>query len=188
MKKMFILAAACLWLFACNNEEKKDESKTDDTNKSASTSPEKKPASEILDLSAGDVIKKSFAAFSKGDVDGMTADFDDNIRYTWSGGDSVIGKKAVQDYYTGRLKLIKSINFSNEIVLPLQVNESQQPQVAPPGKWVLYWTAVDVTYNNGKNIKFWAHNVNHFNDAGKIDFVGQYIDRVPLMEATKGMK
>ncbi|HLG38892.1 MAG TPA: nuclear transport factor 2 family protein [Chitinophagaceae bacterium] len=186
MKKMFILAAACMLLFACS-DEKKEEAKTDDASKSDMSSTDKKPASELLDLSMADPVKKSFAAFAKGDVEAMTADYDDNIRYTWSGGDSAIGKKAVQDYYKGRWNLIQSLSFSNEIALPLQVNESQQPAVAPPGKWVLYWAQVDVTYKNGKKLTFWSHNVNHFNSAGKIDFVGQYIDTHPLREATKDL-
>ncbi|MGQ0739192.1 MAG: nuclear transport factor 2 family protein [Bacteroidota bacterium] len=187
MKKFFIAATACLLLIACNNE-KKDDKKTDDAGKTATTSgDEKKPATELLDISAGDAVKNSYAAFAKGDIDGMVADYDDNIRYTWSGGDSLIGKQAVKDYYTGRWKLIQSASFSKQIVLPLLVNESQQPDVAPPGKWVLYWHMADVTYKNGKNIKFWIHSVNHFNDAGKIDFIGQYIDRHPIMEATKDL-
>ena len=131
-------------------------------------------------------IKQLFAAFAKGDVNGLTANFDDNIRYTWSGGDSRIGKQAVKDYYASRVKIIQSISFSNEIVLPVQVNVSQSP-AAPVGKWVLYWTMADVTYKNGENIKFWMHNANHFNDAGKVDFVGQYMDRHPIMEATKDL-
>ena len=158
----------------------------DDGTKTTVSTDGKKPASVLLDLSVADPIKKSFAAFAKGDVDGMTADFDDNIRYTWSGGDSLIGKQAVKDYYNGRLKLIQSISYSNDIVLPIQVNESQSP-AAPVGKWVLYWTMTDVTYKNGKNLKFWMHSVNHFNDAGKVDFVGQYMDRHPIMEATKDL-
>jgi SnoaL-like domain len=187
MKRIFIIAAGCTILFACNNE-KKDDKKTDEAAATTATTSDKKAPTELLDMSAADPIKKSFAAFAKGDLDGMTADYADNIRYTWSGGDSAIGKQAVKDYYTGRWKLIQSINFSNEIVLPLMVNESQAPTVAPPGKWVLYWTQSDVTYKNGKKIMFWMHNVNHFNDAGKIDFVGQYIDRAPIMKATEGMK
>lgn len=184
MKKMFLLAAVAMLLFACSNE-KKDDAKTEGTSTSTMSSTDKKPAAELLDPSLADPIKKSFAAFAKGDIDGMTADYDDNIRYSWSGGDSAIGKKAVQDYYAGRRKLIESINFSGEIALPLQVNESQQPKYAPNGKWVLYWTMADVTYKTGKKINFWMHNVNHFNDAGKIDFIGQYIDRYPIIEATK---
>lgn len=188
MKKIFILATGCALILACNNEKKDDAKKTDEAGTSTASTETKKPASEILDLAAGDAVKKSFAAFAKNDIDGMVADYDDNIRYTWSGGDSAIGKTAVKEYYASRWKLIQSISFSNEIMLPLQVNESQAPKVAPPGKWVLYWAAADVTYKNGKNIKFWMHNVNHYNSAGKIDFVGQYIDRHPIIEATKGMK
>lgn len=186
MKKIFMLAVVCTLFFSCSDKKKSDDKKTDDS-KTTMSSDVKKPATELLDLSAAEPIKKSFAAFAKADVDGMTADYDDNIRYTWSGGDSLIGKQAVKNYYNGRWKLIQSLSYSNEIVLPLQVNESQQPQAAPNGKWVLYWAMVDVTYKNGKNLKFWMHNVNHFNDGGKIDFIGQYIDRHPIMEATKDL-
>ena len=175
-----------MFFFACKNE-KKDEGKMDDGKKEVMSTNDKKLATELLDLSAADPLKKSFAAFSKGDVDGMSADYDDNIRYTWSGGDSLKGKQAVKDYYAGRWKLIQSLSVSNEIVLPLMINESQQPQYAPTGKWVLYWAMVDVTYKNGKKLNFWMHNVNHMNDAGKIDYVGQYIDRHPIMEATKDL-
>ena len=185
MKKIFILATGCTLLFACNTE-KKDDKKMDDTTTTVSNG-DKKPASELLELTAADPIKKSFAAFSKGDIDGMTADFDDNIRYTWSGGDSLIGKKAVQDYYKGRWNVLESLSITEPIVLPIQVNESQS-KYAPTGKWVLYWALVNAKYKNGKNISFWMHNVNHYNDAGKVDFVGQYLDRHPIMEATKGMK
>ena len=186
MRKLFLIAAGSMILFACN-DKKSEEKKSDDAGKTMSSA-DKKPATEILDLSAADPIKNSLAAFAKGDLDGMTADYDDNVRYTWSSGDSAIGKKAVKEFYAGRWKLIDSISFSNDIKLPLRINESQQPQVAPPGKWVLYWVMTNVKYKNGKKLTFWQHSVNHFNDAGKIDFVGQYIDRYPIMEATKGMK
>jgi len=183
MRKIFILAASCMIFFACSN--KKDDKKKEEG--TTTTTDGKKPATELLAVSEGDLVKRSFDAFAKGDIDGMTADFDDNIRYTWSNGDSLIGKQAVKDYYKGRWNLIQSISFSNHIILPLQVNESQQPEVAPPGKWVLYWQMSDVTYKNGKNIKFWSHSVNHLNDAGKIDFAGLYMDRHPIIEATKDL-
>ncbi len=180
-----MLATCCTLLFACNNE-KKDEGKMDDGTTTPVLSGDKKPASELLDISAGDAVKASFEAFSKADIDGMTANYDDNIRYTWSGGDSAIGKQAVKDYYTGRWKMIESLKFSDHIILPVQVNESQTP-AAPPGKWVLHWAKVDVAYKNGKKISFWMHDVNHYNTAGKVDFVGQYLDRHPIMEATKDL-
>ena len=58
----------------------------------------------------------------------------------------------------------------------------------PPGNGYLYWAMLNVKYKNGKKINFWMHNVNHFNDAGKVDFVGQYLDSHQIIEATKGMK
>jgi hypothetical protein len=183
MKKLFILAAGCMILFACSNE-KKDETKTEGTTMSSG---DKKPATELLDLSAADVIKKSFAAFGKGDVDAIVADCDDNVRYVWSAGDSAVGKQQVKDFYAARLKLIDSLSFSSEIVLPIQVNESQQPEAVQTGKWVLYWAMVNVKYKNAKKLTFWLHSVNHFNDANKVDFTGFYYDRQPIMEATKDM-
>ena len=125
-------------------------------------------------------------AFGKGDVDGMTALYDDNIRYYWSSGDSIIGKKAVQDYWKSRWSIIDSLSFDEQITLPIQVNEPQVQSVQK-GKWVLYWSRANVKYKNGKKLTFWLHNVNHFNDAGKIDFTSHYYDRVPIMEATKGL-
>lgn len=187
MKKILFGVLISAFLFSCNNE-KKDDKKTDETTSTTKMADgDKKPASELLDVSAADPLKKSFAAFAKADMDGMVAVYDDNVRYTWSSGDSLVGKQAVKDYYAGRWKLIDSMTISNEIVLPVQVNESQQPKYAPAGKWVLYWAMVDVKYKNGKKITFWMHNVNHMNDGGKIDYVGQYIDRHQIMEASKDL-
>jgi len=186
MKKFLFGVVISAFLIACNSEKKDEPAKADDTTTAAATS-DKKPASELLDLSAGDAVKQSMEAFAKADIDGMTANFDDNIRYTWSSGDSLIGKKAVYDYYKGRWALIDSFSISEPIILPIQVNESQS-KYAPAGKWVLYWGMVNVKYKNGKKLMFWMHNVNHFNEAGKVDFVGQYIDRAPIAAATAGMK
>jgi hypothetical protein len=118
----------------------------------------------------------------------MTANFDDNVRYFFSGGDSLIGKQKVKDYYTGRWKLIDSIMYSENVVLPIRINESQSPKYATPGKWVLNWTFAHVKYKNGKWIHFWIHTDYYFNDAGKVSTVVQYIDFHPIREATKGMK
>jgi hypothetical protein len=70
--------------------------------------------------------------------------------------------------------------------VPLQVN-MQQSMYAPVGKWVLAWTFAHVKYKNGKKLDFWVHNVYHYNSANKIDFVGQYMDRRPIMEAAKSI-
>ena len=186
MRKFLLGVMISAFLVSCNNE-KKDEAKKADDRATAATTGDKKPASELLDLSAGESVKQSFEAFAKGDVEAMTANFDDNIRYTWSSGDSLIGKKAVADYYKGRWSIIDSVSVAEPIILPIQVNESQS-KYAPAGKWVLYWAMLNVKYKNGKKIGFWMHNVNHFNDAGKVDFIGQYIDRAQIAAATAGLK
>jgi hypothetical protein len=182
MKKFFIMAAACFVLLSCNN--KKEEEKKSDVNTVTGT--EKKPAMELLDPSTATPVIKMHEAWANRDLDGMVADLADNVKYTWSSGDSVMGKQGVKDYYAGRLKLIKEYKILNKIVLPVQANESLAATV-PGGKWILYWQEASVTYNNGKMIHFWIHNTNHLDDAGKIDFVGQYIDKAPIIEATKDL-
>jgi ketosteroid isomerase-like protein len=184
MKKIIFGVFISAFLFACNNEKKDDKSATDATATTASA--DKKAGDELLDMSEGEAVKNALNAFSKGDIVAMTANYADDVRYQWSGGDSLVGKKAVQDYYKGRWNLIDSLNFSDHIVLPVKVNMQQSP-AAPTGKWVLHWAFAHVKYKNGKKLDFWVHNVNHYNDAGKIDFVGQYLDRHPIMEATTGL-
>lgn len=184
MKKILMVLFTSSIFFACNNE-KKDDKATTDASTTTSTS-DKKNVDELLDISKGDEVKNSMIAFSKGDIEGMSVNYDDNMRFLFSSGDSLVGKKAVQDYYKSRWKLIDSLNFSEHIVLPVQVN-MQQSQYAPTGKWVLHWGFAHVKYKNGKKLDFWVHSVNHYNDAGKVDLIGLYLDRHPIMEATKGL-
>lgn len=183
MKKIFFGVFISAFIIGCSNEKAEENSSA-----TAATNPTetKKTGDEILDMSAADEAKNSLQAFAKGDVNGMTAHYDDNAKYYWSGGDSLVGKKAVQDYYTGRWKLIESLNVIDQVVLPVKVNTSQAPGHVL-GKWVLVWSNVEVKYKNGKTIKFWTHTDYHYNDAGKVDVAIQYIDRHQLMEATKGM-
>ncbi len=183
MKKTFMGLILAAFLFACNNE-KKDANVTEPATVKSST--DTKPSTEILDMSSADIVKRSFTAFSKGDVDGMVADYADTVRYLWSGLDSIIGKQAVVDYWKKRWAIIDSASFLENIYLPINMSEAQS-KYAPTGKWILHWTLVDVKYKNGKKLNFWAHYVNHLNADGKIDLVGAYVDRAPIMEATKGL-
>jgi len=183
MRKLLTGVVISLILLSCNNAKKDEVAKTADATTETAAAPEKKAAVEVLDISAADGVKQSFEAFTKGDIDGMAANFADNIRYGWSSGDSLNGKQAVIDYYKGRWKVIDSASVSETIVLPIQANESQS-KMAPTGKWVLYWGLWHVKYKNGNKISFWMHNVNHFNDAGKVDYVGQYIDRAQILKAS----
>src|SRR5262249_2516403 len=104
-----------------------------------------------------------------------------------SSGDSLIGKQAVKDYFNGRWKIIDSAMYSENIYLPIKINESQSPKYATVGKWVLSWAFTHVKYKNGKWLHFWIHTDYHYNDAGKINTIVQYIDRRPIWDATKDL-
>ena len=184
MKKILFVVFICVFLFACNE---KAEETTDSTNAtSTATADANKTTDEILPMSETEAVKRSIMAFTTGDVDGMTADYADTVLYLWSSLDSIRGKQKVQEYYKGRWALIDSLSYSEFILVPLKVN-MQQSMFAPTGKWVLAWTLTHVKYKNGKKLNFWVHNVYHYNSANKIDFVGQYIDRLPIMGAAKSV-
>ena len=170
------------FLFACN-DTKKDE-----------TAPTKvkadKPAAPvelIMDSNLVNSVKASFTAFENKDIDGYTANLADNVMFRWSSGDSLAGKQAVKDYYTGRFNIIDNIKYSNQIFLPLMANVSPNGGATSAGKWMLSWFQTNVKYKNGKSIMFWAHNAQHYNNAGKIDQFTQYIDRHPIIEASKDL-
>lgn len=183
MKKILFGVFISAFFIACSD---KAEEKPVSTETTVSSTDSEKTGDELLPVSEGDWAKTALAAFSKGDIEGMTANYEDNVLFQWSSGDSLRGKKAVQDYYQGRWKLIDSLSFSDHIILPVNM-KVQQSSSAPIGKWTLVWSFAHVKYKNGKKLDFWVHNVYHHTSSGKIDFAGQYLDRHPIMEATKGL-
>ena len=183
MKKILSVIFISALLFACNNEEKKGEAAAPEVKSGKAAA----PVELINDSNLVNTVKAAFVAFENKDIEGYTANLADNVMFRWSGGDSLSGKQAVKDYYTGRFNIIDNIKFSDHIFLPLMANVSPNGGATAPGKWMLSWYRVNVKYKNGKAIMFWAHNAQHYNDAGKIDQFVQYIDRHPLMEATKDM-
>ncbi|MEO6539509.1 MAG: nuclear transport factor 2 family protein [Ferruginibacter sp.] len=182
MKKIISGICIAALLFSCNSEEKKAETSATDSK----TETGKAPVEILNDSSFVASSMAAFRAFENKDVEGYTANMDDNIMFRWSGGDSLAGKAAVKAYYTGRYNIIDNIKFSDHISLPVMANASPIATV-PTGKWMLSWYRVDVKYKNGKAITFWAHNVQHYNDAGKMDIFNQYMDRHPIIEATKDL-
>lgn len=183
MKKILLGVFISVFIISCS--DKAEENTTSATSATVADDT-KKGGDEILPMSETDAIRKSLTAFSNGDVDGMTADYADTVFMLWSSMDTLRGKTAIQDYYKARWKLIDSINYSDHILVPLKVN-TQQSMYAPTGKWILAWSFAHVKYKNGKKLDLWVHNVYHY-DGGKIGFIGQYLDRQPITEATKGMK
>lgn len=182
MKKIFSVVFIAALLFACNNEAKKDE-----TAAAPETNADKPaaPVELIMDSNLVNSVKAAQKAFENKDIDGYTANMADDVKFNWSGGDSLVGKQAVKDYYSGRFNIIDNIRFSNDIFLPLMSQQSPNGGVTAAGKWMLHWYFVNVKYKNGKSLKFWVHTASHYNSADKIDQIAQYIDRKPIAEATK---
>jgi hypothetical protein len=183
MKKIISVFFVTAILFACNNETKKADAPATETKSETG----KAPVELINDSNLVNSVKNAFTAFENKDIEGYTANLADNVMFRWSGGDSLVGKQAVKDYYSGRFNMVDNIKFSSHIYLPIMANVSPDGGTVAAGKWMLSWYRVDVKYKNGKAITFWAHNTQHYNDAGKIDMFNQYVDRHPIMEATKDM-
>jgi ketosteroid isomerase-like protein len=186
MKNGLKLIAAVLIFLSCNQQTEVKEPAQVSAADGAQPTAAAVPASEILDMSTTAPLKNAFDALSRADIEGFTAELDDNVRMTWSSGDSLVGKQAVKNYWTGRWTIIDSLSFTEHIFVPMRTS-IQQSVYAPTGKWILHWAMTNVKYKNGKKLTFWTHVVNHYNDAGKIDFVGYYMDRAPIMAATKGL-
>ena len=173
--KNVLLALCCgVVLFACNKPKEET---------APVTEPAAPPQAEIGDAKYAEIGRKGLQQFTSGDIDGWLTSFSDSARYLWSGGDSLIGKKAIAAYWKERrAKVIESMTATNDIWTPLKVNT---PQKGPDAKglWLLSWNQVSVTYRNHQSLKFWVHTDYHFNDSDKIDVVVQYVDRAPINAA-----
>ncbi len=180
MKNVFLALCCGVVLFACN---KPKEAKTQLDATTQPAVPVTPPQAEIGDPKYADIGKKGIQQLVSGDVDGWMTSFADNAKYYFSGGDSLIGKKAITDYWKNRRgKVIESMSFMNDIWTPLKINTPQKGPDAK-GNWLLSWYQISVTYKNHKSLKFWVHTDFHFDASDKIDIAVQYFDRAPINAA-----
>jgi hypothetical protein len=184
MKKILTLAVAFPLLFACNS--KPDQSNEMGAGKTGTTtmdSVNQNKAVEFADSKYMDIGRQQIQQLANGNVDGFMSQFADNAVFLWSGGDSLTGKKEIDNYWRNRrMNVIDSLKITNDIWLPIKVN---QPQKGPdmPGIWLLSWFQFDSKYKNGKRAGGWIHADLHFDSKDKIDRYIQYIDRLPLQVA-----
>lgn len=179
MKKVFLWALGSLLFIGCDSN-KATEPKMD-TGVATAADTKTQPA-EFADAKYAAIGREGIAALSKGDIDGWMNSFADNAVYQWNNGDSLAGKAAITAYWKKRrMEMLDSITFSNEIWLPLKVNQPQS--IEQPGTWVLSWYTVDAKYKTGKRMRQMIHTDLHFDAADKIDRMIQYIDRVPINAA-----
>jgi len=180
MKKLLSLAAGCCILLSCNNN-KPAEATTAESKDNPSTTAAKQ--AEFADDRYVEMGKKALEQFASGNIDGWMNNYADTAMYRWSSGDSLAGKTAITNYWKERrMKVIDSLQMSNDIWIPIKVNTPQKgPDI--PGVWLLSWYQVNAKYKNGKRLMFWVHTDMHYNSDDKIDLVIQYIDRAPINKA-----
>ena len=187
MKKAFLPLLLAALLVACGEQKTDDATMVKTATAEPSATNAKHIPAEFADMKYADYGRKMIAAMEQGKIEEWGNLYADDARYYWSGGDSLVGKKAILDYWTKRrAEVVESISFSNDIWTPLKVN---QPQKGPdlPGVWLLSWYQVKVSYKNGKQpIQFWVHTDHHFDANDKIDRTIQYIDRLPIEKAMSG--
>ncbi len=176
--KQFLIGMISFLLFtACNNPRPED---TTDT--SSDTTTAKAQPAEFADAKYMAIGKSGIASMASGDIDAWATNWADNIVWQWNNGDSVAGKAAVVQYWKDRRgNTIDSIAFSNDIWLPVKVNQPQANEEA--GVWLLSWYGVNAKYKTGKRMIQWIHNAQHFDANDKVDRVIQYLDRVPINAA-----
>ncbi len=183
MKRFLSLAFISSLFFACTNSKPADTAATT-SDSAVAAAPAKPQPAEFADPKYSDIGKKDLLALSSGDIDGWMSSFADNAVYAWNNGDSLSGKAAIASYWKNRrTKVIDTISFSNEIWLPIKVNQPQSTEQT--GVWLLAWYKVTSKYKTGKSMSQYIHSDMHFDANDKIDRVIQYLDRAPINAATK---
>ncbi|WP_205514429.1 nuclear transport factor 2 family protein [Longitalea arenae] len=177
MRNIFLGTLILMLAAACQNEAEKSTQSV-----VAGESTKTPPPVEFADQKYIDIGKKAWDQFARGDIEGWASNFTDNAVYRWSSGDSLAGKAAIIKYWKERrMNVIDSLRFSNDIWLPVTVNEPQGPE--KKGTWLLYWQKVNATYKNKASLTFWVHTDLHFTNENQIDELIQYIDRAPINAA-----
>jgi ketosteroid isomerase-like protein len=170
MKKFMFLLLLIFCLGAC-----------DSLKKDTSTAIEPQ-ALEFGSMKYGDICHNALTQLANGDMDSFINNFAENVIYRFNSGDSIVGKTAVAAYWKDRrTNVIDQLEFTNDLWLPLKVNDSEQG--VRQGMWVLGWYKATSTYKTGKSMNQFIHTLYHFDSNDKVDEVIQYLDRLPIQQA-----
>jgi hypothetical protein len=177
MKNLILLVFGCALLWACSQPKPEPE---------AAPAESKPQPLEIGDSRYIEISKQGLQSLREGNIDGFTANLADNAQFDWNYLDSLEGKQAISDYWKERRgKVIDTLITTNEVWITLKANEPPAPGL-PTGNYVFAWYKATAKYNaTGKSMTQWIHQINHFDANDKIDYIAQYLDRVPIQQATK---
>ena len=185
MKKLIFCLALGTLFYSCSGPSSQDSSKTQ-TVATAQAAPEApQPVSVVSDTKYVEMAQKGLSAMTAKSIDDFTTSFTDQSIYVFNAGDTLKGLETIKGYWNGRMEVIEKISFSNEVWLPVDVNENNTQNVVP-GVWLLAWFNVDATYTSGGTMSQNIHTLYHFTENDEIDIIIQYIDRVPIMQAQEG--
>jgi hypothetical protein len=163
--KKFIVLMICYGLLACN--QAKDE-----------------PPISIADPKYIDMSRNILTSLCKGDIDEFIKNYAVDAKYRWNYGDSLVGRKAIYDYWKERrTSAIDTIIFKNETWLAIKAYNP--PKHIPPGIYVLNWSDFTVTYSDGISVNSNIHTVFGFNSQDSLMSTRQYLDRSLITEALK---
>ncbi len=177
MKNILATALISLWLIGCNNTQQTEQPAAP----AVETAPVTQPPAEFADPALAEIGKRFHATFSTGDIDGWMNDVADDALFIWSNGDTLSGKPAISAYWKDRWTKLGSIAFSQQVWLPIKVNQPQATEA--PGNWLLGWYRFDAEYKGGVKVGQFAHDAIHVNEAGKVDRFLHYLDMAPIKEA-----
>jgi hypothetical protein len=182
MRKAIIPLLFAGFLFSCSDQKVAEQPLVKDASTPAASQPQ---ASEFANPQYMQMGSQGLKQFEERKLDEWVNTFADNVVYQWSSGDSLVGKKAILDFWKKNFENIESLKFSNDIWLPIKVN---QPQKGPdmPGVWLIGWAQVNVKYKNGKALQFWVHLDQHYDANDKVDRSILYVDNAPI-RAAQGM-
>jgi len=177
MKNLLLTFLGCALLWACSQPKPEAE---------APAAPVTPQPLEIGDSKYVEIAKNGLQALREGNIDAFGANLADNAKFTWNYLDSLDGKQAITDYWKDRRgKVIDTLIVSNDVWVTLKANEPPAPGI-PTGTWVFAWYKVTAKYNaTGKSMTQWIHQLQHFDANDKIDYMSQYLDRVPIQAALK---
>jgi len=146
--------------------------------------PKDEPPISIADQKYIDISRKILTSLCEGNLDAFIDHYAENAVYRWNFGDSLVGRKAIHDYWEERRNnVIDTITFKNETWLAIKA--THPPKHITPGNYVLSWADFTVTYTNGSQLKMNIHTVFGFDDNDKIISTLQYLDRSLINNALK---
>lgn len=123
-------------------------------------------------------LREAIAALERGDVAGFVANMADTVVVVAPDGTEMKGRQQLYDYWTTRFKTdLKEVAYARSSYLGLNAFRPGAP--AMPGKYLMVWSTVTATYQDGRSATFPAHLAVHLDAAGRFDGLFTYFDMDP---------